>query len=195
MFQCSMHVHVTWHLTLSWKWTFKQKNDVNSETRVNISLLVEIMDDRAGWGVQLPLHQPVLRSQLQHFVTLKDVFERRPAVALFCSEYHRQFKGRGDAGVDGEAPHRLQALLALHVHLDGGAPEAAGLIRGGAHHVLPHPGCHVMRQQQHLAEEGGGFGFSEAELNVPGHSLLQDTLLLLHTGIHLGNCRKRSEYC
>lgn len=174
--------------------TFTENKEVNSETGVHIlySPLVEIMNDRAGWGVELPLHQPVLRSQLQYFVGIKDVLERRPAVVLVRLEDHRQFKGRGDTWVYVDAPHRLQALFALHVDLDGGTTQPAGLISRGAHHVLAHSGGHLARQQQHLAVQGGGFGLCQTALDLPGHILLQEPLPMLQTCVSVGICGKRA---
>lgn len=155
------------------------------------SSLVEITNDRAGRGVELPLHQPVVWSQLQHFVGIKEVHERRPAVLLVCLKDHRQFKCRGDAWVWKDAPHRLQAIFALHVDLDGGSPEPTGLISGGPHHVLAHPGGHLARQQQHLAVEGGSFRLRQTALHLPGHVLLKEPLLMRQTSFPVGNCRKR----
>lgn len=154
--------------------------------------LVEIMDDRTGRGVELPLHQPVLWSQFQHFVGIKDVHEWRPAAIYFCLEDHRQFKRGGDTGICEEAPRRLQAFFALHVDLDGGTTEPAGLIHRGAHHVLAHPDGHVARQQQHLAVQGGSLGLCQTALYPPGHILLKEPLFMLQTGIEVGNCGERS---
>lgn len=148
------------------------------------------MNDRAGRGVELPLHQPVLWPQLQHFIGVKDVQERRPAVLVACLEDHRQFKCRCDTWVREDAPHTLQAIFALYIDRDGGAPEAAGLISGGVHHVLAHLGGHVARQQQHLAVKGGGFSLCQTVLYLPGHIQLKEPLFLLQTSVHVGNYRE-----
>lgn len=80
--------------------------------------LSKITDDRAGRGVELPLHQPVLCSQLQHFVGVEDVQEWRPAVVLVRLEDHRQLECWRDTWVWEDAPHKLQAIFTLHVDLD-----------------------------------------------------------------------------
>ncbi len=170
---------------LSWE-TFTQRLTVQQIT-FSISALAEIMNDRAGRGVELPLHQPVLWLQLQRFGGIKDVHEGRPAVLLVCLEDHRQLKCRGDTWVGDDAPDRLQAIFALHVDLDGGTPEPTGLIGGAAHHVLAHPGGHVARQQQHLAVQDGGFSLGQTVLYLPGHILLKELLLVLQTSIKVGN--------
>lgn len=149
------------------------------------------MNDRAGRGVELPLHQPVLWSQLQHFVGIKDVQERRPAVLLLRLKDQREFECRCDTWVRDDAPHSLQAVFALHVDPDGGTPEPAGLISGGAHHVLAHLGGHVAGQQQHLAVKVGSFSLRQTALYLPGHIQLKEPLFTLQTSVHVGNCRSR----
>lgn len=144
---------------------------------------MEIVDDRTGRGVELPLHQPVLCSQLQHLVDVKDALERWPATVLVRPEDHRQFKRGGDTGVRLDAAHRLQAVFTLHVDLDGGAAEATGLIGRRAHHVLADLGGHVVGQQQHLAVEGGGLGLRQAALKLAGDVLLEEPLLVLQASV------------
>lgn len=149
------------------------------------------MNDRAGRGVELPLHQPVIWLQLQHFSGIKNVHEWRPAVLLVCLKDHRQFECRGDAWVWEDAPHRHQAIFALHIDLDGGTPEPTGLISRGANHILAHLRGHVARKQQNLALEGGGFSLGQTVLYLPGHILLKEPLLVLQASVQVGNCGKR----
>lgn len=149
------------------------------------------MNDRAGRGVELPLHQPVLWLQLQHFVGIEDVLQWRPAALFVCSEDHGQFKCWRDTGVWVDAPHGLQAVLDLHVELDGGAPEPAGLVGRGVHHVLGDPGGHPAGQQQQLAAEGVSLGCCQTALDLLGHLLLKEPLLLLQTRVQGGNCREK----
>lgn len=139
------------------------------------------MDDWTGRGVQLPLHQPVLGSQLQHLVDVKDALEGWPATVLVRPEDHRQFKSGGDAGVWEDAAHGLQAVFTLHVDLDGGASQAAGLVGRGAHHVLAHLGGHVVGQQQRLAVQGGRLGLCQTTLDLAGHVLLEEPLFVLRS--------------
>lgn len=152
--------------------------------------LVEIMDDGAGRGVELPLHQPVLRSQLQHFAGIKDVQERRPAVLLLCLKDQREFECRCDTWVRDDAPHSLQAVFALHVDRDEGAAEPARLIGAGAHHVLAHFGGHVAGQQQHLAVQVRSFRLRQTALYLPGHIQLKEPLFTLQTSVNVGNWRE-----
>lgn len=86
------------------------------------------MNDGAGRGVELPLNQFVLWSQLQHFVGIKEVLEWRPAVFIVCLENYRQFKSRGDTLVWKDVPHTLEAVLVCNIDLDGSAPEPAWFI-------------------------------------------------------------------
>ena len=153
------------------------------------------MNGWAGRGVELPLHQSVLWSQLQHFAGIKDVHEGRPAVLLVRLEDHWQFKCRGDTWVWEDAPQRLQAIFALYVDFDAGAPEPTGLISRGAHRILSHPCSHLARKQQHLAVEGGSFSLCETELDLPGHILLKEPLFMLQSCVHVGNCKKKKECC
>lgn len=141
------------------------------------------MNNRTSRGVELPLHQTVFWSQLQHFVGLKKMFQRWPAVILVSPEDHRQFKGRGHGWVGEDAPHGLHALLTLHVEFDGGASKPTGLISRGVQDVAAHPGGHVVRQQQHLAVEDGCLGFCQTALHLLGHILVEEPLFILQTCI------------
>lgn len=150
------------------------------------------MNHGAGRGVELPLHQPVLWSQLQHFVGIKDVHEWRPAVLLLSLEDHRQLKRWGDTRIWDDAPHRLQDIFLLHVDFDGGPPEPAGLLSGGSHHILTHSDGHLAGEQQHLAVQGGGLGLGQTVLYLPGHILMEEPLSMLQTGIKVSNCWKKT---
>lgn len=161
---------------------FTQKREM-----VPARCLIKIMDDWAGRGVELPLHQPVLWSQLQHFVGVKDVQEWRPAVLLVCLEDHRQLECWCDTWVREDAPHKLQAIFTLHVDLDWGTPEPTWLINGGVHHVLAHLGDHVAGQQQYLAVKGGGFGLCQTALHLPHHTQLKELFFMLQTIVCVGN--------
>lgn len=154
------------------------------------------MNNRIFRGVELPLHQPVLWSQLQYFVGVKDVLEWWPATVFISLEDHRQFKRRGDTGVREDAPHRLQTIFDLYIDYNGGAPKPAGLISRGVHHVLADPVGHPARQQQHLAVEGGSFGLCQAARDLLGHITQKELLSVLKARIQAVNCRrKQQEHC
>lgn len=114
--------------------------------------------------------------------------EGGPAILLVCLEDQRQFECRGDTRVQEDVPRAHRALFAVHVDLDGGAPQAARLTGGGAHHVSAHPGGHLARQQQHLAAEGGRFGLGQTALDASGHFSLQEPLFVRHSAVYVGNC-------
>lgn len=137
--------------------------------------LVAVMDHRTGWGVELPLHQPVLGPQLHNLVSVKDV-PRGGGAAILHLQHHRQFKSRSDTWVGEDAPHSLQVGFALHEELDGGPPEPTGLPCRGAQDVLADPGEQVLGQQQQLAVEGGNLGFCQTALYLLRHILMEEPL-------------------
>lgn len=94
------------HEVQKWFTTATPVDDHESQTPRVPPALTEVMNNRTGGGVQLPLHQSVLRPQLQH-LGVKEVSERRPAVAFVQLEDHRQLKGRRDGLIREEAARRL----------------------------------------------------------------------------------------
>lgn len=148
---------------------------------------MELVNDRAGGRVELPLHQPVLRSQFQHLVGAEDVLEWRPTVVVRLED-DGELEGRGDAGVRRDAAQRLQPVFTLQVHHDGGAPEPARLVGRGAHHVPADSGGHLAGQQQHLAAKRGSLGLGETALYQPGQVLLEEPLFILQARVQVGTC-------
>lgn len=136
-----------------------QNSEVNNKTIT--SPRDEIVNHRSGRRVQLPLHQPILWPQLQHFTRIKEEFERRPAVVLLRLEDDRQLKRRGDTLVWEHVPNTFEAVFAVHVDLDGCSPDAAGFVNRGRQHIPANPGGHTVRQQQHLAMEAGRLGLRQ----------------------------------
>lgn len=143
------------------------------------------MNHRTGRGVELPLHQPILCSQLQHFAGIKDVLEWWPATILVRLEDHGQFKRWRDAWVREEAASRPQAIFELHADRDGGTSEPTGLVRAEVHDVPSHPVNHAAGQQQHLAVQRGNLGLRQTALDLPAHVL--EKLLLFVLKVRVGN--------
>lgn len=136
------------------------------------------MDDWTGGGVQLSLHQAVLWLQLQHFVPVKYVEQGRPDGVFVTLEDHGELEGRCDTRIREDTPDALQAIFAVHVQRYRCTPEAAGLVGGGARHIVAHLGDHVTRKQQQLTVEEGNFSLRQTIFYLPGDIQLKKRLFL-----------------
>lgn len=144
------------------------------------------MDYRTGGGVQLPLHQAVLRPQLQGFVPVEHGEQRRPDGLFVGLEDDGELEGRRDAGVREDAADAPEAILTLDVQGYRGPAEPARLVGRGGQHVLPDPGSHVTRKQQQLTAEGGSFGRRQTVFHLPGDVQLEEPLFVFQVYV---NCR------
>lgn len=149
--------------------------------------LVKLMDYRTGGGVQLPLHQAVLRPQLQGFVPVEHAEQRRPGGLFVGLEDDGELEGRRDAGIREDAAYAPEAILTLHVQCYRCPPEPARLVGWGGQHVVADPGSHVTRKQQQLTAEGGSFGRRQTVFHLPGDVQLEEPLFVFQVYV---NCRR-----